>query len=104
MKSQLSFRTLLIGFVAFVAFISAWTCPAADRAPDGAPVLPPVLGAMQGQLDRSFASLSKADPPAYFIGYTVSDRTYTQVSGSNGALLSSSEDRGRWLEVQTRVG
>jgi predicted Zn-dependent protease len=101
MKGQLSFRTLLIGFV---AFISAWTCPAADRAPDGAPVLPPVLGAMQGELDRSFASLSKADPPAYFIGYTVSDRTYAQVSGSNGALLSSSEDRGRWLEVQTRVG
>jgi len=101
MKSELSFRTLLIGFV---AFISAWTCPAADRAPDGAPALPPVLGAMQGELDRSFASLSKADPPAYFIGYTVSDRTYAQVSGSNGALLSSSEDRGRWLEVQTRVG
>ena len=92
---------MLIGFV---AFISAWTCLAADRAPDGAPVLPPVLGAMQGELDRSFASLSKADPPAYFIGYTVSDRTYAQVSGSNGALLSSSEDRGRWLEVQTRVG
>ena len=101
MKSELSFRTLLIGFV---AFISAWTCPAADRAPDGAPALPPVLGAMQGELDRSFASLSKADPPAYFVGYTVSDRTYAQVSGSNGALLSSSEDRGRWLEVQTRVG
>ena len=65
---------------------------------------PPVLTAMQQELDRSFATLSKADPPAYFISYTLSDRQYADVSGSNGALLSSTEDRGRWLEVQTRVG
>src|SRR5690348_17865848 len=59
---------------------------------------------MQEELDRSMATLGKGDPSAYFISYTVSDREYAQVSGSNGALLSSSEDRGRWLEVQTRVG
>jgi len=59
---------------------------------------------MQTELDRSFAALSKSDPPAYFISYTVADRQEVEVSGSNGALLSSSEDRGRWLEVQTRVG
>ncbi len=43
-------------------------------------------------------------PAAYFISYTVADRQYSSVSGSNGALLSSSDDRGRWLEVQTRTG
>ncbi|MDE3109698.1 MAG: peptidase U62 [Acidobacteriota bacterium] len=59
---------------------------------------------MQSELDRSFPVLSKADPPAYFISYTVDDRQGVTVSGSNGALLSSSEDRGRWLQVQTRVG
>ena len=50
------------------------------------------------------AALSTADPAAYFISYIVSDRQYVTVSGSNGALLSSDEDRGRWLEVQSRVG
>jgi len=78
------------------------TSIAADRAPDPAP--PAVLAAMQQELDRSVATLSKADPPAFFMSYTVSDRQYVQVSGSNGALLSSTQDRGRWLEVQTRVG
>jgi TldD protein len=65
---------------------------------------PPVLQAMQAELDRSFDALSKSDPPAYFISYTVADRQYVEVSGSNGALLNSSENRARWLEVQTRVG
>ena len=59
---------------------------------------------MQAELDRSIGTLSKADPPAYFISYTVSERHYAEVSGSNGALLSSSDDRARWLEVQSRVG
>ncbi|HXX45808.1 MAG TPA: metallopeptidase TldD-related protein [Candidatus Acidoferrales bacterium] len=88
--------------VGLIFFGSAWACPAADRAPDVPN--PPVLTAMQAELDRSIAALSKADPPAYFISYTVSDRHYAEVSGSNGALLSSSDDRARWLEVQSRVG
>jgi predicted Zn-dependent protease len=49
-------------------------------------------------------AMSGADPPAYFISYTVSDRQLAEVSGSNGALLSSTADRARWLEVQSRVG
>ncbi|MGH9699294.1 MAG: metallopeptidase TldD-related protein [Candidatus Acidiferrales bacterium] len=65
---------------------------------------PAVLTAMQDEMARSMAALGKSDPPAYFISYTVADRQYTEVSGSNGALLSSTESRGRWLEVQTRVG
>lgn len=65
---------------------------------------PAVLVAMQEQLDRSMAGISKADPPVYFISYTVADREFSTVSGSNGALLSSTDDHARWLEVQTRVG
>ena len=63
-----------------------------------------ILTAMQDELGRSMAALSQSDPAAYFISYTVADRQYSSVSGSNGALLSSSDDRGRWLEVQTRTG
>ncbi|HEV2303991.1 MAG TPA: metallopeptidase TldD-related protein [Candidatus Acidoferrales bacterium] len=59
---------------------------------------------MQQELQRSVDAYGKANPPAYFISYTVSDLDSVEVSGSNGALLSSDETRDRWLEVQTRVG
>jgi len=100
MKSKYS-RSMLVTATTLLA--TACACFAANRPAekDGDPA---VLTAMQQELDRSFTTLSKADPPAYFISYTISDRQYSDVSGSNGALLSSTEDRGRWLETQTRVG
>ena len=49
-------------------------------------------------------ALSAQDMPAYFIGYSVTDSQRVNVSGSNGALLSSSDDRNRWLEVSVRTG
>src|SRR5580658_10300070 len=89
--------------LAAALFAAAWVCPAADRSAQTA--LPPaVLTAMQDELSRSMQAYSAADPPAYFLSYTVSDRQLVDVSGSNGALLSSTEDRARWLEVQSRVG
>jgi TldD protein len=65
---------------------------------------PAVLVAMKEELDRSMAAMSNGDPGSYFISSTVADRQYSEVSGSNGALLTSTETRARWLEVQTRVG
>jgi TldD protein len=64
----------------------------------------PLLAAMQEELDRSFKVLSAQDPPAYYLGYTVTETTRVNVSGSNGALLSSDENRNRWLEVSVRTG
>jgi predicted Zn-dependent protease len=59
---------------------------------------------MQTELDRSFRTLNTQDIPAYFIGYTLTDTQRAEVSGSNGALLSSSEVRNRWLQVAVRTG
>src|SRR5579863_1362008 len=64
----------------------------------------PLLAAMQLELDRSFKVLSAQDPPAYYMGYTITDTQRVNVSGSNGALLSSDENRNRWLEVSVRTG
>jgi TldD protein len=86
-----------------IVMVASLGCLAAGR-PTSESSATAVLTAMQTELDRSFDALSKTDPPAYFISYTVTDRQYTEVSGSNGALLSSTTDRARWLEVQTRVG
>jgi predicted Zn-dependent protease len=63
-----------------------------------------VLAALQAELERSVKSFGAQDPAAYYIGYTVTDTQRVDVSGSNGALLNSSETRNRWLEVSVRVG
>jgi TldD protein len=99
MRHKLKYRSIFAGVGLFAI---AWGCHAADHPSQGQ--LPPVLTAMQAELERSMTTMSKGDPSSYFISYTVSDRQYVDVSGSNGALLSSTEDRARWLEVQSRVG
>jgi predicted Zn-dependent protease len=63
-----------------------------------------LLSALQAELERSMKALSAQDPPAYYLGYTVTDTQRVDVSGSNGALLNSSENRNRWLEVAVRTG
>jgi predicted Zn-dependent protease len=87
------------GLALLLASAAAIGAPKAAQAP-----MPPVLTAMQEELDRSMAAMSKAEPPAYYISYTIADRQYAEVSGSNGALLTSTDTNARWLEVQTRVG
>jgi TldD protein len=91
----LRFLPFLLAAIASLSL--AGTGPAAES-------LPPAMQAMELELQRSMATLSKADPPAYFISYTISDVTEADVSGSNGALLESSEIHNRVLETQVRVG
>jgi predicted Zn-dependent protease len=92
---------------ALAVAIAATLQPAATYA--GPPDTPaakvsPLLTAMKAELDRSFKVLGQQEPPAYFIGYTITDTQRAEVSGSNGALLSSSESRNRWLQVSVRAG
>jgi TldD protein len=94
-RARVLFRSIAI-FLATGGFLAV---AGAAQAPT-----PAVLVAMKDELDRSMAAMSKGDPAAYFISSTVADRQYSEVSGSNGALLTSTETRARWLEVQTRVG
>jgi predicted Zn-dependent protease len=59
---------------------------------------------MQAELDRSIKAFGAQNPPAYYIGYTITDVRRAEVSGSNGALLNSGEGHNRWLEVSVRTG
>jgi hypothetical protein len=78
---------------------------AAQAAPPDTPVKrSPLLAALQAELDRSMKTLGTLDPPAYYMGYTVTETQRVDVSGSNGALLNSNEGRNRWLEVSVRTG
>ena len=99
MKTTHRPRVLVTGITIFAAAFATLAAAKPTQAPT-----PAVLTAMQDELDRSMAAMSKGDPADYFISYTVADRQYSEVSGSNGALLTSGETRARWLEVQTRVG
>jgi TldD protein len=72
----------------------------ADQTGQASPLLP----AMKTELDRSMKTYGVQDPPAYFIGYTLTDTERSTVSGSNGALLQSDTTRNRWLEVAVRTG
>jgi TldD protein len=64
----------------------------------------PMIAAMSDELDRNLSILSKASPPAYFIGYTLTQSRTAEVMGSNGAMLNSSDNLQRYLEVRMRVG
>jgi TldD protein len=76
----------------------------AQAAQPGQATPSPLLAAVQEELDREMGVIGKADPPAYFLSYTVTDSDRSEVTGSNGALLSSAQQRSRWLQGQVRVG
>lgn len=97
-SSLLFFITILVG-LAFIALPRLWAAP-----PDTSSKPSPLIPAMRAELDRSMKTLGALDPPAYYIGYTLTDSQRATVSGSNGALLQSDENRNRWLEVSVRTG
>jgi len=97
--------TSTLSAVALAAFLSAGAARTAQAGPpDAQPKKSPLLAAMQAELERSMKTFQAQDPPAYFMGYTITDTQRAEVSGSNGALLNSSEIRNRWLEVSVRTG
>jgi predicted Zn-dependent protease len=96
---SLFFALILLGTVAPATLQLAKAAP-----PDAQAKRSPLLAALQAELERSLKTLGTLDPPAYFIGYTVTDTQRVNVSGSNGALLNSDEGRNRWLEVSVRAG
>jgi predicted Zn-dependent protease len=94
---------LLAGFVSSVQAMPRQSdAVKAAQAPQATPS--PVLAAMAAELDRTMPILGSATPKAYFISYTLTQGRRVEVMGSNGALLNSSENLSRWLEVQMRVG
>ena len=98
---------LISSFLALTFLASLTFCfvPATQGAPpDAQAKRSPLLAALQAELERSMKALSAQDPAAYYLGYTVTDTQRVDVSGSNGALLNSGENRNRWLEVAVRTG
>ncbi len=97
-----SFRSTLLFSSSMILWLAAATAAGTNGQNQAAE--PPVLKAMEAEMARSAPVFAKADPPGYFLSYTITDQQVTEVSGSNGALLTSEDGRNRWLEVQVRAG
>ena len=67
------------------------------KAPEKVPGAP-LLDILQPELKRNFDVLSKADPPVYFLGYSVRELEFQVLSAANGALTARNASRTRSLE------
>lgn len=101
-------RSGWISYLLGLGLLAGLAFPFAEKAeaypPDAQAKRSPLLAALQAELDRSMKTYGTQDPQAYYLGYAVTDTERVDVSGSNGALLNSSQDRHRWLEVAVRAG
>src|SRR5713101_7659531 len=94
----------MIPFLCALGLFSSLAPSSYAAPPDSQAKRSPLLAALQAELERSMKALSALDPPAYYMGYTITETQRADVSGSNGALLNSNEARNRWLEVSVRTG
>jgi TldD protein len=99
-RHYLSSFLCVLGLTALLAATVAQAAP----PPDTQVKKSPLLAALQTELERSMKTFKAQEPPAYYLGYTITDTQRADVSGSNGALLNSAEARNRWLEVSVRTG
>jgi TldD protein len=102
-RHHLSSLFCILALVAALTPIGVTVTHAAPP-PDAQAKKSPLLAALQAELERSMKTLKTQDPPAYYLGYTITDTQRADISGSNGALLNSTEGRNRWLEVSVRTG
>ncbi|MCX4247598.1 TldD/PmbA family protein [Paraliomyxa miuraensis] len=65
-----------------------------------------LLDMLEAELQRNFAALSSPDldPPAYYMGYTVTAVDELYLEAEDGALLREDRDRNRVLDIDVRVG
>lgn len=64
------------------------------------------LDILKAELERNFATLAspELDPPAYFMGYTVTALEELYLEAEDGTLLRDDQDRSRVLDIDVRVG
>jgi len=95
--ARLTFLALFLS----TAFISIEPVGSRAAAPGAEP---PLLAIMQRELDRATAALGKADPPAYFLSYSVTDVVGSAIVASNGAITAAPRRHERIANISVRVG
>lgn len=91
--------------MAGLLFPCALSCTLIFAAPAAPPELPPILKALELELDRSIEGLkSRESEPLYFLSYRATESMTDAVSGNYGALELTSPSHSRRLDVEARVG
>jgi TldD protein len=101
-RSGRGIRAWVLG-IAVIASAYAWAAAAGDEKP-GEEKNDALLSTMQQELQRAQASLGKLDPAPYFLSYSVYDYSVSNVIGSQGALINSTQTRRRTADVTVRMG
>lgn len=66
---------------------------------------PSLLDILSDELQRNFTVLKqKADPPPYYLSYTVTEEESQVITASLGALTNRSKGQVRYLDITVRVG
>lgn len=95
-------HSVLVAFVIIPLLLSAVSQAASPPGEkDKTDVL---LAAMQQELQRAQATLSKLDPAPYFLSYSVYDQSIALAVGSQGSLVTSTRGRRRAADVIMRIG
>lgn len=63
-----------------------------------------VLDVMTAELQRNFNALKKADPPPYFLAYSVTEQESHAIAAAYGALTANQPSHRRFFDVTVRVG
>ncbi|MGB3468226.1 MAG: metallopeptidase TldD-related protein [Cyclobacteriaceae bacterium] len=64
----------------------------------------PLIDIIKEELDRELKYLSQEEYKPYYLAYTVDDYDFYQLSISKGSIISETEDDGRSLSCQLKVG
>src|ERR1700734_2169874 len=77
----------------------SWALPLAAAS------APSLLDILSDELQRNFTILKQnADPPPYYMDYTVTDEENQSLSATFGTIDSRSKDHVRYLDITLRVG
>ena len=87
---------------AALCLLCALMLPDSVSAPSPGPGV--VLEALRDELNRAMPVLKTQKNPAYFISYHVSDLETVAIEANLGALRSNTANRGRYLDIEVRIG
>ena len=98
-------RQIGLLFATFSLFGQAGAVLAAAPAAAKPTPEPPLIETLVRELDRNFQGLkSKADPPPYYISYSVVEEESGGISATRGAIANRASSHRRTLDCSVRVG
>jgi predicted Zn-dependent protease len=93
-------RSLSFGLILATFFVSA----ALGQSSQSSNPNPVLLKTLQQELERAMSSLSKADPPPYFMSYSIDEEFGRVIMASNGAIVANVGRHERNADISVRVG